>query len=201
MLDDLEGILLHEDEIKRRVEELGEQISRDYCGKELVVVGILKGALVFMADLVRRLSIPVVIDFVAISSYGAATKSSGAVRILKDLDAPVENKHVLIVEDIIDTGLTLSYLVENLRARKPLSVKICTLLDKPDRREINIRPDYNGFQIPDKFVVGYGLDYSEKYRNLPSVAVLKPRVYQGRKGGSQASDSNKTGCYGAGGKG
>ncbi|HHV61778.1 MAG TPA: hypoxanthine phosphoribosyltransferase [Firmicutes bacterium] len=184
MLGDLEEVLLHEDEIKKRVKELGEQIACDYRGKELVVVGILKGALVFMADLVRHLSIPVIIDFVAISSYGAATKSSGAVRILKDLDAPIENKHVLIVEDIIDTGLTLSYLAENLRARKPLSVKICTLLDKPDRRKIDIRPDYNGFQIPDKFVVGYGLDYSEKYRNLPCVAVLKPHIYQnqGRKG-------------------
>lgn len=169
--------LLSEEEIGRRVRELGEEISRDYSGRELVVVGILKGALIFMADLIRHISIPVTMDFVAVSSYGKATRSSGAVRILKDLDAPIEGKHVLIVEDIIDTGLTLAYLLENFRARRPRSVKVCTLLDKPGRRLVDVQSDYNGFEIPDKFVVGYGLDYAERYRNLPCIWVLKPEVY------------------------
>ncbi|NPV80460.1 MAG: hypoxanthine phosphoribosyltransferase [Firmicutes bacterium] len=180
MMNDVECILVDESDIQKRVRELGEEISRDYAGRDLVIVGILKGALVFMADLVRNIRIPLSIDFVAVSSYGLATKTSGVVRILKDLDAPIEGKHVLVVEDIIDTGLTLHYLLENLKARKPSSVKICTLLDKPSRREVQITPDYNGFQIPDKFVVGYGLDFGEKYRNLPSVCVLRPEVYQGK---------------------
>ncbi|MDI7246146.1 MAG: hypoxanthine phosphoribosyltransferase [Bacillota bacterium] len=177
MVNDLEQILLSEEVIAKRVGELGEQISRDYRGCDLVVVGILKGALVFMADLIRHLSIPVIMDFAVVSSYGAATKTSGVVRILKDLDQPIEGKHVLIVEDIIDTGLTMHYLINNLKARKPLSVKVCTLLDKPSRREVDITPDYCGFSIPDHFVVGYGLDYAEYYRNLPQVGVLKPEVY------------------------
>ncbi|HHY47072.1 MAG TPA: hypoxanthine phosphoribosyltransferase [Firmicutes bacterium] len=180
MKDDIEAVLIREEDIQRRVRELGEQISRDYRGQDLVVVGILKGALVFMADLVRCIDIPLSMDFVAVSSYGMATKTTGVVRILKDLDAPIEGRHVLIVEDIMDTGLTLHYLLENLRARKPLSLKICTLLDKPSRRKVDIVSDYNGFQIPDKFVVGYGLDFGEKYRNLRSVCVLKPEVYQNK---------------------
>jgi len=177
VVNDLEQILLSEEAIAKRVRELGEQISEDYQGCDLVVVGILKGALVFMADLIRHLSIPVIMDFAVVSSYGAATKTSGVVRILKDLDQPIEGKHVLIVEDIIDTGLTMHYLINNLKARKPLSVKVCTLLDKPSRREVDIVPDYCGFSIPDSFVVGYGLDYAEYYRNLPQVGVLKPEVY------------------------
>lgn len=177
VVNDLEQILLSEEAIAKRVRELGEQISEDYQGCDLVVVGILKGALVFMADLIRHLSIPVIMDFAVVSSYGAATKTSGVVRILKDLDQPIEGKHVLIVEDIIDTGLTMHYLINNLKARKPLSVKVCTLLDKPSRREVDITPDYCGFSIPDHFVVGYGLDYAEYYRNLPQVGVLKPEVY------------------------
>jgi len=183
LLDDIEQVLLTEEQIQGKVKELGARISREYNGKELVVIGILKGALIFMSDLIRNMTIPIVMDFVAVSSYGAATKSSGAVRILKDLDWPIEGKHVLLVEDIIDTGLTLAYLIENLKARRPLSLKICTLLDKPSRREVDIRPDYNGFEIPDRFVVGYGLDYNEKYRNLPYVAVLKPEAYANCSGG------------------
>lgn len=178
VVNDLQQILLSEEVIAKRVKELGEQISRDYSGCDLVVVGILKGALVFMADLIRHLSIPVIMDFAVVSSYGTATKTSGVVRILKDLDQPIEGKHVLIVEDIIDTGLTMHYLINNFKARKPLSVKVCTLLDKPSRREVDIVPDYCGFSIPDHFVVGYGLDYAEYYRNLPQVGVLKPEVYQ-----------------------
>lgn len=188
LMNDIECILVDESDIQKRVRELGEEISRDYAGRDLVIVGILKGALVFMADLVRNIRIPLSIDFVAVSSYGLATKTSGVVRILKDLDAPIEGKHVLVVEDIIDTGLTLHYLLENLKARKPSSVKICTLLDKPSRREVQITPDYNGFQIPDKFVVGYGLDFGEKYRNLPSVCVLRPEVYQGKLNNNRNSN-------------
>lgn len=168
-------MLLSEEAIAGRVGELGRQISQDYEGKELMLVGILKGAFVFLADLVRSISIPLTIDFVAVSSYGASTKASGVVRISKDLDESVENKHVLIVEDIVDTGLTLrlGYLVENLRARKAASVRVCTLLDKPSRREAAVQLDYVGFVIPDKFVVGYGLDFNGQYRNLPYIAVLK----------------------------
>jgi len=178
VVNDLEEVLITEEAITKRVKELGAQISEDYRACDLVVVGILKGALVFMADLIRHLTIPVIMDFAVVSSYGAATRSSGVVRILKDLDQPIEGKHVLIVEDIIDTGLTMHYLVNNLKARKPLSVKVCTLLDKPSRREVDIMPDYCGFSIPDRFVVGYGLDYAEYYRNLPQVGVLKAEVYR-----------------------
>lgn len=178
MVNDLEEVLITEEAITKRVKELGAQISEDYRACDIIVVGILKGALVFMADLIRHLTIPVIMDFAVVSSYGAATETSGVVRILKDLDQPIEGKHVLIVEDIIDTGLTMHYLVNNLKARKPLSVKVCTLLDKPSRREVDVRPDYCGFSIPDRFVVGYGLDYAEHYRNLPQVGVLKAEVYR-----------------------
>ncbi len=168
-------ILFTPDQIQARVAELGSQISTDYDGKDLLLVGVLKGAFVFLADLIRRISIPLAVDFVSISSYGSSTKTSGVVRILKDLEQSVEGKHVLLVEDIIDTGLTLklSYIVENLRARKAASVSICTLLDKPCRRETDISAEYVGFQIPDKFVVGYGLDYDGLYRNLSYVGVLR----------------------------
>ena len=177
MLEDIDRVLLTEDEIQQRVAELGEQLSQDYAGKDLVIVCILKGALHFMADLTRKISIPLDMDFMAISSYGASTKSSGEVRILQDLDAAIANRHVLIVEDIVDSGLTLKYLVDNLSSRRPASLKIATLLDKPARRVVPISPDYNGFLIPDEFVVGYGLDYAEKYRNLPFIGILKPEVY------------------------
>ncbi|QGG46653.1 hypoxanthine phosphoribosyltransferase [Heliorestis convoluta] len=174
----IERVLLTEVEIQKKVEELGAQISADYEGKDLLVVGILKGALVFMADLIRAIQIPVTIDFMAVSSYGQGATSSGAVRILKDLDRAVEDRHILIVEDIVDTGLTLNYLLDNLRSRGAASVKVCTILDKPNRRTIPIEPDYNGFVIPDEFVVGYGLDYAEKYRHFPYVAILKREVYE-----------------------
>ncbi|HEY8463563.1 MAG TPA: hypoxanthine phosphoribosyltransferase [Bacillota bacterium] len=178
MRNDLEKILFSEAEIQRKVTELGEVITRDYRGKSLVLIGIMKGAVPFVADLMRRIDLPLAYDLMAVSSYGASTKSSGTVRILKDLDLSIEGLDVLIVEDIVDTGLTLQYLVENLKSRKPNSLKICTLLDKPSRRKVEIKPDYNGFMIPDAFVVGYGLDYAEKYRNLPYIGVLRAEVYQ-----------------------
>lgn len=178
MHPDILKISLTEEEIENRVKELGQQISQDYAGESILVIGILKGAMIFMADLVRHISIPTYLDFMAVSSYGASTQSSGAVRILKDLDRSIEGKHIVIVEDIVDTGLTLNYLLDNLRARGPASIKICTLLSKPDRRKTAVNVDYNGFFIPDEFVVGYGLDYNERYRNLPYIAVLKPEVYQ-----------------------
>lgn len=173
-----EKILLTEEEIKTRVKELGQAISRDYENKDLLMVGILKGAFIFMADLVRSVTIPVELDFMAVSSYGSSTKSSGVVRILKDLDKNIEGRHVLLVEDIVDTGLTFKYLLENLQTRGPASLKTCALLDKPDRRQVEVTVDYNGFTIPDEFVVGYGLDYNEKYRNLKDILVLSPDVYK-----------------------
>ena len=177
MEKDLAKILFSPEEIGEKVRELGERISRDYAGKDLLVVGILKGAAIFMSDLVRAINIPLNIDFMAVSSYGKSTESSGAVRILKDLDTSIEGRNILIVEDIIDTGLTLKYLTENLTARNPESVRICTFLNKPERRKVEIEADYNGFTIPDEFVVGYGLDFAEKYRNLPYVGILKPEAY------------------------
>ena len=164
--------LLTEQQIQARVKELGAQISADYAGKELLLVGVLKGAVFFMADLMRSLTVPCEIDFMAISSYGAATDSSGVVRILKDLDINIEGRHVLVVEDIIDSGLTLSYLLRNLDSREPADIEICALLTKPDRREIDVPVRYVGFEIPNKFVIGYGLDFAERYRNLPYVGVL-----------------------------
>jgi hypoxanthine phosphoribosyltransferase len=179
--DDIERIVLTEEQIAARVKELGEEISRDYAGKDLMIVGILKGCVVFLSDLIREISIPLAFDFVAVSSYGADTKSSGVVRILKDLDESVESMHVLVVEDIVDTGLTLrlSYLLENLRTRRAASVKVCTLLDKPSRRRVDVTVDYRGFTVEDQFVVGYGLDYQSKYRNLPYIGLLKPEIYGG----------------------
>ena len=167
-------ILIEEDVLQARVRELGAEISRDYAGRDLLLVGVLKGAVFFMADLMRELTIPCEIDFMAISSYGAGTDSSGVVRILKDLDLNISGRNVLVVEDIIDSGLTLSYLVRSLTARKPASVDICALLTKPERREVDVPVRYVGFEIPNEFVIGYGLDYAERYRNLPHVAVLHP---------------------------
>lgn len=177
MHPDAQKILVSEKEIASRVKELAGLISRDYDGKKLLVVGILKGAVIFLADLVRNLTVPVELDFMAVSSYGKASESSGVVRILKDLEHSLEGKDVLIVEDIVDTGLTLKYLKENLETRGPASLKICTLLDKPERRKVNVEVDYNGFTIPDEFVVGYGLDYQERYRNEKEIFILKQEVY------------------------
>jgi hypoxanthine phosphoribosyltransferase len=178
LASDIGEVLLTEDEIQNRVRELGEQISNDYKGRQLTLVSVLKGSLPFMADLMRAITIPVRIDLMEVSSYGGTTtESSGLVRILKDLSASIQGEDVLIVEDIIDTGLTLNYLVRYLRGKNPASLRICTLLDKPARRLVDIPVDYIGFTIPDQFVVGYGLDYGEVYRNLKFVGVLRPEVY------------------------
>jgi hypoxanthine phosphoribosyltransferase len=174
VLEDIKEILITEEEIKNKLKELGEKITKDYRDKkDVLLVGVLKGAVLFIADLIRHIDLPVQVDFMAVSSYGASTESSGVVRILKDLDENIEGRNILIVEDIIDSGLTLSYLYNMLKSRKPASIKICALLDKPSRRKVKIKVDYLGFEIPDYFVVGYGLDYNEKYRNLPFIGILK----------------------------
>jgi hypoxanthine phosphoribosyltransferase len=178
MLQDVAEVLISEERLQERVQELGRKISLDYAEASLALICVLKGGYLFLADLTRALSVRHSVDFMAISSYGSSTASSGVVRILKDLDADISGKDVLVVEDIIDTGRTLFYLMENLRSRGPRSVRICTLLSKPARREIDLPVDYVGFEIPDEFVVGYGLDYAEEYRNLPFVGILKPEVYQ-----------------------
>ena len=177
MEENIANVLISKEEIQKRVTELGQQISEDYKGKDLVMVGILRGAIIFYGDLAKEIRVPVSMDFMAVSSYGSGTTSSGVVRIIHDLEENVEGRDVLIVEDIIDSGLTLHYLVENLKSRKPRSIKICCLLDKPSRRVSPVKPDYVGFEVPDEFVVGYGLDYNEMYRNLPYIGVLKPEVY------------------------
>jgi hypoxanthine phosphoribosyltransferase len=169
-------VLIDRDVLQRRIEELGEEISTDYAGRDLLLIGVLKGAVFFMADLMRNLTIPCEIDFMAISSYGDSTDSSGVVRILKDLDINIEGRDVLIVEDIIDSGLTLSYLMRNLEAREPASLEICALLTKPERREADVPVRYIGFEIPNRFVIGYGLDFAERYRNLPYVGILDPTL-------------------------
>lgn len=166
-------VLISAEQVEKRVKELGQQLKEEYQGKELLVLGILKGSVIFLSDLIRAIELPLQVDFMAVSSYGKSTNSSGVVRILKDLDTDISGKHVLIVEDIVDTGLTMGYLVDILNSREPASLKICTFLDKPSRRESDIVPDYNGFEIPDEFVVGYGLDYAEKYRNLPYIGVIE----------------------------
>jgi hypoxanthine phosphoribosyltransferase len=176
--DPIKEVLLTEEEIDKRVSELAKEISEEYRGKDLLVVGILKGAVIFLSDLVKRLEFPVMLDFMAVSSYGKSSVSTGEVRILKDLDYSVEGKDILIVEDIIDTGLTLNYLKDILGKRGAKGVKICTLLDKPDRRTVGVNIDFLGFEIPDEFVVGYGLDYNEQYRNYPFVGALKEEVYE-----------------------
>jgi hypoxanthine phosphoribosyltransferase len=176
--EDVAAILITEEQIRTKVAELGAQLSADYAGRSLTLVSVLKGSLPFMADLMRQISVPVTIDLMEVSSYGGpSTETSGLVRILKDLSASIEGKDVVIVEDIIDTGLTLNYLVRYLRGKNPRSLRICALLDKPARRLVEIAIDYRGFTIPDQFVVGYGLDYGEHYRNLPFIGVLKPEVY------------------------
>ena len=167
-------ILIEEEALRNRIRELGEEISADYAGRDLLLIGVLKGAVFFMADLMRCLTVACEVDFMAISSYGASTDSSGVVRILKDLDINIEGRDVLVVEDIIDSGLTLSYLIRNLEAREPASLEVCALLTKPARREIDVSVRYVGFEIPNRFVIGYGLDFAERYRNLPYVAVLHP---------------------------
>jgi hypoxanthine phosphoribosyltransferase len=175
----IEKVLIDDAQLQAKVRELGARITADYAGKDLLLVGVLKGALLFIVDLARAIDLPVDMDFMAISSYGAATESSGVVRILKDLETSIEGRHVLIVEDIIDSGLTLNYIVENLRNRGPASIKICSLLSKPARRRVAVHIDYYGFDIPDEFVVGYGLDFHQRYRNMPYVGVLKPEAYNG----------------------
>jgi hypoxanthine phosphoribosyltransferase len=166
-------ILVQPDDLSRRVRELGRQITEDYEGRDLLLVGVLKGAVFFLSDLMRTIAVPCEVDFMAVASYGSSTDSSGVVRILKDLDVALEDRHVLIVEDIVDSGLTLQYLLRNLGARNPASIEVCALLTKPDRRKVQLEPRYVGFEIPNRFVVGYGLDHRERYRNLPYVAVLE----------------------------
>ena len=166
-------VLITEDEVQSKVSQMAQQISCDLKNKELMVVGILKGAAIFTADLVRKINIPVTLDFMAVSSYGSATRSSGAVQIIKDIEVSIHGRHILVVEDIVDTGLTLKYLLETLRMRGPASIRTCAFLDKPGARKTEVPIDYKGFEIPDEFVVGYGLDYDQKYRNLPYIGVLR----------------------------
>ncbi|TCZ74335.1 hypoxanthine phosphoribosyltransferase [Paenibacillus albiflavus] len=177
MLNDIQEVLYSEEELQAKVAELGAQLSVEYADKNPLVICVLKGAFIFMSDLVQNITVPLELDFMAVSSYGSSTKSSGVVKILKDLDVPVEGRHVIIVEDIIDSGLTLSYLIDVLERRNALSIAVVALFDKPKRRTVDLEPDYKGFTIPDEFVVGYGLDYAEKYRNLPFVGILKPEIY------------------------
>ena len=167
------NVLISEADVDKRIQELGDQISKDYEGKEVHLVCVLRGGSFFMCELAKRITVPVSLDFMSVSSYGNDTKSSGAVRIVKDLDDSIQGKDVLVVEDIIDSGRTLSYLMEMLKDRKPNSLKLCTLLDKPDRRVVDVNIDYTAFQVPDEFVVGYGLDYAQKYRNLPYIGVVE----------------------------
>jgi len=178
MHQDIEEVLFSTEAIQAKVALLGTQITRDYTGKTLLLLGTLKGAVPFIADLARAIELPLELDYMAISSYGNSTQSSGVVRILKDLEGPIDNKHVLIVEDIVDSGQTLHYLMEILRQRRPLSLRVCTLLDKERERVKPVTSNYTGFTIPDRFVVGYGLDYAQHYRNLPYIGILKPAIYQ-----------------------
>ena len=180
MHKDVEQILYTEEEMRQRVKELGCQITADYAGREPLLISVLRGAYIFMADLTRSINLDVRVDFMSVSSYGAGTASTGQVEIKKDLSTSIEGKDLIIVEDILDSGNTLYYLMDVLRARKPASIRLCTLMDKPERRVKPIKADYVGFTIPDAFIVGYGLDYDEKYRNLPYVGVLKPSVYNGK---------------------
>ncbi len=175
---DIERVLLSREDIEQKVSDLGAVISRDYAGKELLLVGVLKGAFVFMADLARHIDLPMEFDFMAVSSYGAATQTSGVVRILKDLDHEIMGRHVLVVEDIVDSGLTLSYLLKNLRTRKPETLEVCALMQKTEVQQVPLHIKYPGFEIPPVFVVGYGLDYGERFRNLPFVGTLRPEVYR-----------------------
>jgi hypoxanthine phosphoribosyltransferase len=178
LYDDVAEILISEERIKHKVAELGVRISNDFAGEQILIIAVLKGALLFLADLIRHIDLPLAIDFLAVSSYGAGTESSGVVRILKDLDDPIEHRNVIIVEDIVDSGRTLDYLLRMLRQRNPATLHVCTLLDKVECREIDVPIDYVGFEVPDAFVVGYGLDYAEHYRQLPFIGVLKPEIYE-----------------------
>ena len=180
MMSDIKEVLITEQELQAKVKDLAEKIARDYRDKDPVLVGVLNGAFVFLADLMRYLDLSCTVDFVSWSSYGKDTSSSGVFRIMKDLETSVESRHVLVVEDIIDTGLTLHYLLDTIRARRPASVRVAALLDKPSRRRIEAKADYLGFQIPDAFVVGYGLDFGQQYRNLPFIGILKPDIYAGK---------------------
>ena len=177
MEHDIQEILFTEEQLAKRVSELAEQINRDYAGKEILLVSVLRGSFVFMADLARRITLPCRVDFMAVSSYGKGTSSSGQVQITKDLSEDISGLHVIVVEDILDSGNTLSYLLRLLEQRHPASIRLCTLLDKPERRKVPVEVHYSGFSIPDAFVVGYGLDYAELYRNLPYIGILKPEVY------------------------
>ncbi len=179
MHEDIDEIMISEEQVRAKVQQLGEQITRDYQDKNLLLLGTLKGAVPFIADLARAIELPLEVDYMAVASYGNTTQSSGVVRIIKDLEGPIDQKHVLIIEDIIDSGLTLHYLVDLLRQRNPLSLRICTLLNKERTRLKQAEVSYVGFSIPDKFVVGYGLDYAQRYRNLPYIGILKPSVYEG----------------------
>lgn len=178
MINDISHVLVDKDAIAKVVKELGRQITEDYKDKDLVLICVLKGGFIFMADLIREIDLPVTIDFIAVTSYGATTQSTGVVRLIKDIDIDITDKHVILVEDIIDTGLTLAHLKELFKTRGPKSVKICSAFDKPSRRKANITADYKGIEVPDEFIVGYGLDYDERYRNFPEVGVLKPEAYE-----------------------
>lgn len=177
MLNDIKSVLISEEQLANTVAEMGEKISKDYKGKNLLVISVLKGASVFMSDIIRKITIPIQIDFMAASSYGSGTTTKGSVKIIKDLDIDVQNFDILIVEDILDSGVTLSNLIKILESRNPKSVKVCTLLSKPSRRKVEVPVAYEGFVVPDEFVVGYGLDYAERYRNLPFIGILKEEIY------------------------
>ena len=177
--NDIQEVLFSEEQLKNRVREIAQRITADYQGKEIMLISVLRGSFVFMADLCRAIDLPCTLDFMAVSSYGKGTKSSGQVQITKDLSEDITDRHIIVVEDILDSGNTLSYLLKILENRHPASIRLCTLLDKPDRRVKPVEVHYSGFTIPDAFVVGYGLDYAEKYRNLPYIGILKPRVYGG----------------------
>lgn len=179
--NDIQEVLFSEEQLKNRVQEIARQITADYQGKEIMLISVLRGSFVFMADLCRAIDLPCTLDFMAVSSYGKGTKSSGQVQITKDLSEDITDRHIIVVEDILDSGNTLSYLLQLLQARSPASVRLCTLLDKPSRRTKEVELHYSGFTIPDYFVVGYGLDYAEKYRNLPYIGILKPCVYGGEE--------------------
>ena len=179
MHEDISEILISEETLRAKIQELGEQTTHDYRGKHLLLLGTLKGAVPFIADLARAIQLPLELDYMAVASYGDSTQSSGIVRILKDLEGPVDHKHILVIEDIIDSGLTLHYLMDMIRRRNPLSLRICALLNKERERLKNVVIDYQGFTIPDRFVVGYGLDYAQRYRNLPYIGILEPSVYSG----------------------
>lgn len=181
--DDIEEILLTQQQLQGKVSEIADRINLDYMNKKPLIVSVLKGSFVFMADLIRKITIPCTVDFMSVSSYGKHLKTSGEVKIIKDLDEKIEGRNLIVVEDILDSGLTLNYILDILRAREPESIALCALLDKPERRMADVSVDYSGFIIPDKFVVGYGLDYAEEYRNLPYVGVLKPEIYNGKTSG------------------